>query len=196
LRDDVIFHHGEPVLKMSETKLRGLHNAENLMAAMAVGHAHGLDHAQMVEAVRTYTALPHRCEFVRRFEEVDYINDSKSTNLDSLEKALMSETRPIVLIAGGKDKGFEFDSLAEARGEQGAPCHIDRANGRSHRRFVAGAGALRKGGIPFHAVQLARGHAHPGDAVLFPRHFLLRHVQKLRGSRQPVPRARSITDIK
>ena len=167
LKDDIILHHGGPVLKMSETKLRGLHNAENLMAAMAVGHAHGLGHAQMAEAVRTYTALPHRCEFVRRFGEVDYINDSKSTNLDSLEKALMSETRPIVLIAGGKDKGFEFDSLAKLVGSK---AHHAILIGQMSERIAASWEAevpCEKAESLSHAVQLARKHARAGDVVLF-----------------------------
>ncbi|MGB8354218.1 MAG: UDP-N-acetylmuramoyl-L-alanine--D-glutamate ligase [Chthoniobacteraceae bacterium] len=167
LRGDVIFHHGEPVLKMSETKLRGLHNAENLMAALAVGYAHGLGHAQMVEPLSTYTALPHRCEFIRRFEEVDYINDSKSTNLDSLEKALMSETRPIVLIAGGKDKGFEFDALAELVGRKAHHAIlIGQMADRIASSWKAGV-ACEKADSLSHAVQLARAHAKAGDAVLF-----------------------------
>jgi len=167
LRDDVILHHGEPVLKMSETKLRGLHNAENLMAALAVGAAHGLGHAQMTETLRTYTALPHRCEFVRRFEEIDYINDSKSTNLDSLEKALMSETRPIVLIAGGKDKGFEFDPLAEIVGRKVYQAILI---GQMAGRIAAGWQAhvpCEKADSLSHAVQLARAHAKAGGVVLF-----------------------------
>ena len=65
----------------------------------------------MAAPLSSYQALPHRCELVRTLAGVDYVNDSKATNLDALEKALVSETRPVVLIAGGKDKGFEFDSI-------------------------------------------------------------------------------------
>jgi UDP-N-acetylmuramoylalanine--D-glutamate ligase len=167
LRDGVIFHHGEAVLKMAETKLRGLHNAENLMAALATGHAHGLTFEQMAGPLSSYTALPHRCEFVRRFEEVDYINDSKSTNLDSLEKALDSETRPVVLIAGGKDKGFGFDSLAELVGRKahcavliGQMADCIAASWQAHVR-------CEKADSLAHAVKLARTNANAGDAVLF-----------------------------
>ena len=67
----------------------------------------------MKPALREYHPLPHRCELVRTLDGVAYVNDSKATNLDALEKALISETRPVVLIAGGKDKGFEFDSITE-----------------------------------------------------------------------------------
>jgi UDP-N-acetylmuramoylalanine--D-glutamate ligase len=112
LRDGTICFKNEPVLDQRETRLAGIHNAENLMAAMGVGLALGLDFERMSAAVRDYTAPVHRCEFVRDLRGVRWVNDSKATNLDSVEKAILSETRPIVLIAGGKDKGFEFDSIA------------------------------------------------------------------------------------
>lgn len=167
LRDGVIFHHGEPVLNMADTKLRGMHNAENLMAALAVGHVRGLAFDQMIKPLQAYTALPHRCEFVRRFEEVDYINDSKSTNLDALEKALMSETRPIVLIAGGKDKGFEFDSLAQLVGRK---VHHAVLIGQMANRIAASWQAsvpCEKAGSLAEAVAIARRHARPGETVIF-----------------------------
>ena len=66
----------------------------------------------MVPPLCAYRAQLHRLEFIRAIGGVDYVNDSKATNLDALEKALLSATRPIVLIAGGKDKGFAFDSIA------------------------------------------------------------------------------------
>jgi UDP-N-acetylmuramoylalanine--D-glutamate ligase len=112
LRDGIIHYKNEPVLDQRNTRLTGIHNAENLMAAMGVGLALGLDFERMSVAVREYTAPVHRCEFVRDLNGVRWINDSKATNLDSVEKAILSQERPIVLIAGGKDKGFEFDSIA------------------------------------------------------------------------------------
>ncbi|HEY0369313.1 MAG TPA: cyanophycin synthetase, partial [Chthoniobacterales bacterium] len=60
---------------------------------------------------RDYNPRPHRLEFVRSLGGVDYINDSKATNLHAVEKALMAQSKPIVLVAGGKDKGFEYDTL-------------------------------------------------------------------------------------
>jgi len=66
----------------------------------------------MVPPLCAYRAQLHRLELIRTIGGVDYINDSKATNLDALEKALLSATKPIILIAGGKDKGFAFDSIA------------------------------------------------------------------------------------
>ena len=106
LRDGVIFFHGEPVLRMADTKLRGAHNAENLMAAMGVGLARGLSFAQMAPPLSAIEPLPHRCELVRTLDGVDYVNDSKATILDALEDALVSRDA-----AGGPDRGREGQGL-------------------------------------------------------------------------------------
>ena len=112
LADGWIAYQQQPILNLAEAQLRGPHNAENMMAALAVGRARGLSFEAMVPPLCAYRAQLHRLELIRSIGGVDYVNDSKATNLDALEKALLSATRPIVLIAGGKDKGFAFDSIA------------------------------------------------------------------------------------
>ncbi|MBA3830939.1 MAG: UDP-N-acetylmuramoyl-L-alanine--D-glutamate ligase [Chthoniobacterales bacterium] len=112
LGDGWIVYRQEPVLQLSEAHLSGPHNAENMMAALAVGRVRGLSFGEMVPPLCAYRAQLHRLEFIREIGGIDYVNDSKATNLDALEKALLSATKPIVLIAGGKDKGFAFDSIA------------------------------------------------------------------------------------
>ena len=111
LANGAIVHENEIVLRLADTKLRGSHNIENMMATLAAGMARGLSFGEMAPALRTYEPQPHRCEFVRAVAGVDYINDSKATNLDAMEKALQAQTKPIILIAGGKNKGFTFDPL-------------------------------------------------------------------------------------
>jgi len=111
LSEGAIVFENKPVLRMSQTKLRGSHNIENLMATLAAGHARGLAFEKMVPPLCAYEPRPHRCEFVRQINGVDYINDSKATNLDAVEKALLAQTKPVILIAGGKDKGFNFEPL-------------------------------------------------------------------------------------
>ncbi|MFT5109829.1 MAG: UDP-N-acetylmuramoylalanine--D-glutamate ligase [Pseudoalteromonas tetraodonis] len=103
---------GGDMVDMRGLKLRGMHNAENLMAALAVGHIRGLETAEMVAAVAEYTPPRHRCELVRNLEGVDFINDSKATNLHALESSLVAQGGvPLVLIAGGKEKGLPFQRL-------------------------------------------------------------------------------------
>ena len=106
-----IVYQNQPVLRMADLKLRGSHNIENVMAALAVGLARGLTFEQMVPPLLTYEPQPHRCEFVREVGGVAYVNDSKATNLDAVEKALLAQNRKVILIAGGKDKGFTFETL-------------------------------------------------------------------------------------
>ena len=168
LRDGVIHYHGKPVLAMSETNLRGSHNAENLMAAMGAGLAWGLDLAEMRAPLCAYRALPHRCEVVRLLNEVEYVNDSKATNLDSMEKALAGETRPVVLIAGGKDKGFEFDSVTELVAEK-CRCAvlIGEMADRIERLWGPRVVCQNAGRSLEKAVRAAHTQAQPGDVVLF-----------------------------
>lgn len=159
--------HGKPVLRLAETHLNGIHNAENLMAALGVGHAWGLDWDSMKEALCGYRPLPHRCEVVGRFNDVEYVNDSKATNLDALEKALTSESRRVVLIAGGKDKGFEFDSITSLVASR---CRtavlIGEMAQRIEDQWKKSVPCQRAGSLA-EAVQLSRTYARPGDVVLF-----------------------------
>ncbi len=111
-RGGKIFFQGTSVLDQKATRLQGIHNAENLMAALAAGHCLGLEFAAMTQAISQYSAPEHRCELVQERRGIRWINDSKSTNLDALEKAIESHAGPLILIAGGKDKGFEFDGVA------------------------------------------------------------------------------------
>ncbi len=110
LRNGDIYCDEEKFLTMSETRLRGLHNAENIMAACAV-----IPELSPEIAARTlalYSPPEHRCELVAIVDEVEYLNDSKATNLHALESALRSQTRPTILIAGGKEKGLDYRPLA------------------------------------------------------------------------------------
>jgi UDP-N-acetylmuramoylalanine--D-glutamate ligase len=113
LVEGAIVYEDQSVLRLAETKLRGAHNIENLMATLAAGMVRGIPFKNMVAPLSAYEPKPHRCEFVRHIGGVDYINDSKATNLDAVEKALLAQNKPVVLIAGGKDKGFDFKPLRE-----------------------------------------------------------------------------------
>jgi UDP-N-acetylmuramoylalanine--D-glutamate ligase len=108
-----------PLLDMEHCQLRGPHNAENLMAALAVGHALRLPLEGMVDPLKTYSAGPHRFELVAEINGVQFINDSKATSVHALHNAIRA-TRPgpsgepnILLIAGGKDKGLDFHDVVQ-----------------------------------------------------------------------------------
>jgi len=166
LRGSQICFQGQPVLDQEKTRLPGIHNAENLMAALAIGYALDVEFDIMAGAVTNYTAPAHRCEFVRELDGVRWINDSKATNLDAMEMAIRSQRSPIVLIAGGKDKGFEFDAIAPLIRERVRSAVLIG----EMRDRIAGSWAgvdCRTAETLEEAVRLARNLAAPGDVVLF-----------------------------
>lgn len=107
-----ILHQGEEVGETRHIRLRGRHNLENLLAVLAACQALGLAVPAMLDAAAAYTPPAHRCELVCEWKGREFINDSKATNLHALEACLVSMDRPIVLIAGGKDKQLDYSPLA------------------------------------------------------------------------------------
>ncbi len=105
------------LLDMDECQLRGPHNAENLMAALAVGRVLRLSLDETVAALKAYRPAAHRCERVGEIGGVQFFNDSKATNVDAVAKALQtvpganSNEPNVYLIAGGKDKGFDYHDI-------------------------------------------------------------------------------------
>jgi UDP-N-acetylmuramoylalanine--D-glutamate ligase len=167
LSEGVILYQNEPVLRLGETKLRGAHNIENLMATLAAGMVRGLSFERMAPSLRTYQPQPHRCEFVRELGDVVYINDSKATNLDAVEKALRAQTKPVVLIAGGKDKGFTFDPLRPLVQEKVRSTILIGEMAQSIARSWNGAARIDMAGSLADAVDQAHAAAKPGEVVLF-----------------------------
>lgn len=111
LRMDKIWHKNEMLLDMAKTNLRGLHNAENVMAAMAAASAVGVHFDVMMNPIMAYRAPHHRCELVGKVKGREFINDSKATNLHAMESALRGFTKKVILIAGGKQKGLDYAPL-------------------------------------------------------------------------------------
>jgi UDP-N-acetylmuramoylalanine--D-glutamate ligase len=165
--EGVILYRDEPVLRLGDTKLRGLHNIENLMATLAVGMARGLSFGQMVPPLSAYEPQPHRCEFVREINGVAYVNDSKATNLDAVDKALRAQTKPVVLIAGGKDKGFSFDPLRSLVKEKVRSTILIGEMAESVSRSWAGTVKSEIATSLADAVGRAHATAKPGEIVLF-----------------------------
>lgn len=101
------------LLKADELSLPGGHNLENCMAAIGLTLALGVEIEVLVKVLKTFKAVEHRLEYVDTVKGVKYVNDSKGTNPDSTIKAVQSYKDPIILIAGGYDKGSDFNELFE-----------------------------------------------------------------------------------
>ena len=165
--EGAILYRDEPVLRLADTKLRGLHNIENLMATLAVGMARGLSFQEMVPPLSAYEPRPHRCEFVREVSGVSYVNDSKATNLDAVDKALRAQSKPVVLIAGGKDKGFSFDPLRPLVKEKVRSTILIGEMAESISRSWADVVKAEIATSLADAVERAHASAKPGEIVLF-----------------------------
>jgi len=162
-----IVYDRQIVLRLADTKLRGSHNIENLMATLAAGLARGLSFEEMVPPLCGYEPRPHRCEFVREVAGVGYINDSKATNLDAVEKALLAQNKPVILIAGGKDKGFTFEPLRPLLKERVRSTILIGEMAERIARDWDGAVRCEIANSLADAVERAHAAAKSGEVVLF-----------------------------
>ncbi|MCX7761274.1 MAG: UDP-N-acetylmuramoyl-L-alanine--D-glutamate ligase [Candidatus Kryptonium sp.] len=101
----------EKILKMKDLKLRGIHNVYNSLAAALAARAMEVRNEIIRESLQSFEGVEHRLEFVREINGVKFINDSKATNVNSLWYALESFDEPIILIAGGRDKGNDYSKV-------------------------------------------------------------------------------------
>ncbi|MCA1857080.1 UDP-N-acetylmuramoyl-L-alanine--D-glutamate ligase [Massilia oculi] len=155
-------------------KIRGLHNASNALAALALCRACGLPLAPLLHGLREYAGEPHRVELVATIDGVDYYDDSKGTNvgatvaaLEGLGKAFSGEDQQILLIAGGDGKGQDFAPLAAPSARHVRAVLLIGRDAPLVRAAIepTGVPVFDLPGLP-EAVHRAAGLARPGDAVL------------------------------
>lgn len=103
-----------PILSKEDINLVGRHNLENVLVAVAMCRAFGIDSSTIKKAVKSFNAVEHRIEFVSKIQGVKYYNDSKGTNVDASIKAILAFDSPIILIAGGYDKKISYEDLIVA----------------------------------------------------------------------------------
>ena len=136
------------------------------MAALAACHALGISAATMRDALVGYAPPPHRCELIRTLDGVEYLNDSKATNLHALESALRSQTRPVVLIAGGKEKGLDYAPLVPLLREKVLATVTFGQIARPLAALFSEAVASASVATLADAVVAARSLAPPGSSIL------------------------------
>ena len=167
-RHRIVWRDGEreEVFSLARVKIQGVHNVENMMAAVAAAKAVGVTPEIVQQTLESFPGLEHRLEFVREKDGVRYFNDSKGTNVGAVEKSLASFSQPVILIAGGVDKGGAYEPLEG---------HIKQ---RVRRLVLFGAAKEIMAGALGHltdtvqvdslaaAVRDAAAHARPGDVVL------------------------------
>lgn len=170
-RDEIVLARDgkiTPIIKRRELQLRGNHNLENMMAAIAAVRELGLSWEEIAQGLREFKGVEHRQEVVGTYEGILFINDSKGTNPDAAEKALYAFEEPIVLIAGGKNKGLDFHDFMKTVKEQvkslvlvgSAAAELEQAAKDTGIRHYLRAETFAE------AVELAIAEAEPGDVVL------------------------------
>lgn len=158
------------LMPVRELKIRGAHNQSNALAALALGHAVGLPMVSMLNSLRSFGGLEHRCQWLREREGVSYYDDSKATNVGAALAAIEGLGADIpgklVLIAGGDGKGADFSGL---RAPVAANCRAVVLIGRDAELIAKALGddvALIRVATLDEAVQRCAEIAQAGDAVL------------------------------
>jgi UDP-N-acetylmuramoylalanine--D-glutamate ligase len=157
----------EETYDLSQFKLFGEHNRENLMAAICAARAMGVEPKAIQSVINSFKGVPHRLEFIRKKDGVFFFNDSKGTNVMSVQKSLSAFTsNPIILIAGGKDKGIDFTPLVDLVKEK---CKILILLGEAKEKINRAIGDFSETylvGTFEEAVLLAYQKSRSGDIIL------------------------------
>ncbi len=154
------------VFNFRNTKLVGVHNLENMLAASLVAFCCGISRKAIQETINSFRGLPHRLQFIREWNKVKFYNDSKATNVGAVVKALESFPGPVVLLAGGRDKGGSYDPLVPIVKEKVRALILF---GEARRRIARYLGDLTNTWLVKNldeAVRVAVTISKPGDVVL------------------------------
>ena len=171
-KDDKIivkYEDEECDIYLKELALGGKHNIYNSMAAALAAKASGIDNQVIRESLATFQPIEHRLEPVLSIKDVLYINDSKATNVDSAWYALECQTKPVVWIVGGKDKGNDYDVLKPLVKEKvkAIVClGVDNSKIREAFEGIVGSDRIVETRSAEDAVKESSKLASPGDVVL------------------------------
>lgn len=151
----------------SDTTLKGPHNLINTMAAVSAAHLAGAKLKAIREGLKTFRNAPHRLEHVGTINGVDFINDSKATNVDSVVYALGSYNQPLIWIAGGIDKGNDYNLIKEDVSKKVKTLICLGTENDKLRNFFGGVvKTIRETQNVSALVRMALQEAKPGDVVL------------------------------
>jgi len=167
--DDIVLRHEgteEMVLTRGEIPLVGVHNLENVLAAVVATRLAGVNASAIADGVRSFAGVEHRLEFVSEIGGVRYFNDSKATNVDATLKALDAFPGHILVILGGKDKGSDYSVLQKPLHEKAILALLIGAASEKIEKQLAHSVPVERAGTLERAVEIASRSAHPGDVVL------------------------------
>jgi UDP-N-acetylmuramoylalanine--D-glutamate ligase len=167
VRDGYLMQGDRQAMPIAALRVGGRHNIDNALAAFALARAIGLPLAELAIGLAGFTGLPHRMQTVATLRDVNFIDDSKGTNVGATVAALSGMERPAVLIAGGDGKGQDFSPLAPAVAAHArAVVLIGRDAGVLAKALDSTKVSIHRAATMEGAVQQAFAAALPGDAVL------------------------------
>ncbi|HKX26626.1 MAG TPA: UDP-N-acetylmuramoyl-L-alanine--D-glutamate ligase [Blastocatellia bacterium] len=154
------------LIDQAEIQLRGDHNLENIMSALAVGLACGVPIDSMRGTIRNFHGVEHRLEFVAEIDGIKFYNDSKATNVDAAIKSLEAFPDGLVVILGGKDKGSDYAPLAPLVRERCRQVILIGAAADQLEAALANTAPIHRAATLPQAVELGFKLGHPGATVL------------------------------
>ncbi len=113
IKDKAIYFDEEKIIEIKDIVLPGVHNLENILAAVAVAKLVATPNSAIIKVLTSFTGVKHRLQYVTSFQNRKFYNDSKATNILATKKAISAFEQPVILLAGGLDRGNEFDDLIQ-----------------------------------------------------------------------------------
>jgi UDP-N-acetylmuramoylalanine--D-glutamate ligase len=166
LRGETLVLDGRPLMEAGEIPIRGRHNVENVLAAAIAAARAGVKPEAIAAAVRTFQAVEHRLEFVRKLSGVDFYNDSKATSVDATLKALDAFPGGLWVILGGKDKGLDYKPLRAPLAAKARGVLLIGAAAAKISSQLQGAAPLVDSRTLDAAIAYAYAGSQPGDTIL------------------------------
>jgi UDP-N-acetylmuramoylalanine--D-glutamate ligase len=166
IRKSAIYYQNQKVINLSELGLIGEHNLYNILAAVNTALLYDIPLEHIVRVLREFKGIEHRLEYVASINDVDYYNDSKATNVDSVNYALKSFTKPVIIILGGRDKDSDFSLLIpNLKKHAKAAILIGEAASKIKNTLLDTLPLLQAGSLE-DATRLASSLSSPGDVIL------------------------------
>ena len=167
IENGMVYFQEEAIMPVTDIALPGSHNLENILASIAAVKLSGVSNEAIVHVLKTFSGVKHRTQFVREWNGRKFYNDSKATNTLATKSALTAFEAPIVLLAGGLDRGNDFeDLLPYLHNVKAVVTFGETAEKWKDTAEQAGIICLEKAEYMTDAVQKAAALSKPGDVVL------------------------------
>lgn len=167
VNDQAIWFRQERIIDLKDIVLPGEHNLENILSSISAAKLSGVDNEAIFRVLNTFKGVKHRLQYIREYEGRKFYNDSKATNILATTKALAAFTEPVVLLAGGLDRGNEFDELLPSLEAVKAVVTFGQTAHKIERvAKEAGIKTIHRVDNVEKAVPVAFRLSNPGDVVL------------------------------